>query len=636
MRIDPNRFAAALNNTTAALLRERNAEGYWEGQLSSSALSTATAVCALAIVNRCNGFRPERTYSHIPFDELIENGLIWLANHQNEDGGWGDTVQSESNISTTVLSWAVFSFTKRCDKRFWPALQAAEKWISGYAGGIEPRQIAEILLKRYGKDKTFSVPILIHCALSERLGPPREAWRWIKQIPFELAACPHQWFAALRLPMVSYALPALIAVGQARHAHRPTWNPVTRFLRWALKNRTLKILREIQPGSGGYLEAIPLTSFVTMSLASFCDIDCPVIQNALRFILASVRADGSWAIDTNLATWVTTLSVNALARHPHFDALLPKIERRRIMNYLLNQQYRNEHPYTHASPGGWAWTHLPGGVPDADDTSGALVALHRVSDPDEQIKSSARAGIKWLIELQNRDGGIPTFCRGWSNLPFDRSCPDITAHALQAIAMWKDTIDPVVKGRVPRFEECALQYLLKTQQRDGSWHPLWFGNEREENHFNKTYGTAQVLIAFCQLDREQISSLVERAIQSGADFLLKVQNAEGGWGGAYSLSSSIEETALAALALASLYRKIINEDGRFTYLVDAQSLRFSVLRGIDWLIERTDRGQHFPPAAIGFYFAELWYDEKLYPIIFTLAALGETADIIVIDHDTDF
>ena len=33
------------------------------------------------------------------------------------------------------------------------------------------------------------------------------------------------------------------------------------------------------------------------------------------------------------------------------------------------------HPYTGAAPGGWAWTDLPGGVPDADDTPGALLAL---------------------------------------------------------------------------------------------------------------------------------------------------------------------------------------------------------------------------------------------------------------------
>ncbi|MEJ7595585.1 MAG: hypothetical protein WKF77_29065 [Planctomycetaceae bacterium] len=44
-----------------------------------------------------------------------------------------------------------------------------------------------------------------------------------------------------------------------------------------------------------------------------CDLfDHVVTQRCLQFIEASVLEDGSWPIDTNLTTWVTTLSVNAL------------------------------------------------------------------------------------------------------------------------------------------------------------------------------------------------------------------------------------------------------------------------------------------------------------------------------------
>ena len=45
-------------------------------------------------------------------------------------------------------------------------------------------------------------------------------------------------------------------------------------------------------------------------------------------------------------------------------------------------------------------------------------------------------------------------------------------------------------------------------------------------------------------------------------------------------------------------------------------------RGISWLIEHTAHGTRFDPTPIGFYFAKLWYFEKLYPLIFTVAALG--------------
>jgi len=47
-----------------------------------------------------------------------------------------------------------------------------------------------------------------------------------------------------------------------------------------------------------------------------------------------------------------------------------------------------------------------------------------------------------------------------------------------------------------------------------------------------------------------------------------------------------------------------------------------VQRGIAWLVEAVESGRFREPSPIGFYFAKLWYFEKLYPLIFTVAALG--------------
>ena len=52
MDIDDGRLENAFQTTLAALLAERNAEGHWTGELSTSALSTATAVAALSLVGR--------------------------------------------------------------------------------------------------------------------------------------------------------------------------------------------------------------------------------------------------------------------------------------------------------------------------------------------------------------------------------------------------------------------------------------------------------------------------------------------------------------------------------------------------------------------------------------------------------
>src|SRR5439155_22747649 len=106
--------------------------------------------------------------------------------------------------------------------------------------------------------------------------------------------------------------PARVAMGQCVHHHKKPRNPITRLVRRLARARSLKVLRTIQPSSGGYLEATPLTSFVTMSLAACGLADHDVARDAVRFLVNSARPDGSWAIDTNLATWVTTLAVNTL------------------------------------------------------------------------------------------------------------------------------------------------------------------------------------------------------------------------------------------------------------------------------------------------------------------------------------
>ena len=462
------------------------------------------------------------------------------------------------------------------------------------------------IIARYGKDHTFSVPILTMCALAGRLGEGKKAWRRVIQLPFELAALPHKFFAALRLPVVSYALPALIAIGQVRHHHLPTRNPLTRLLRDRARAKTLRVLERIQPPGGGFLEATPLTSFVTMSLAGSGQADHPVAHRGVEFLLKSMRPDGSWPIDTNLATWVTTLAVNALG--PSIHEVMSAEERGCILDWLLAQQYRTVHPYTNAAPGGWAWTDLPGGVPDADDTAGALLALKQLDDRSPRVREAAIAGVKWLLDLQNRDGGIPTFCRGWTNLPFDRSSPDITAHALRAWFAWQRELPITTLSQTNSASVKALRFLKTAQRADGTWLPLWFGNQSESDDGNPTYGTTQVERAFADLQAKDHA----RADSPGLMWLLSVQRTDGSWSGGVKGGSSVEETALATGTLARFSKQTAES---------ADSIRHAT----DWLLRRVEDDTWTQPAPIGFYFAKLWYYERMYPMVFTVAALEAVA-----------
>ena len=67
--IDHQRLKAAYEIAKADLLAERTPDGHWVGELSTIALSTATAVSALAITQSHKG---------AGFDSLISGGIAWL------------------------------------------------------------------------------------------------------------------------------------------------------------------------------------------------------------------------------------------------------------------------------------------------------------------------------------------------------------------------------------------------------------------------------------------------------------------------------------------------------------------------------------------------------------------------------
>ncbi|MEM8912325.1 MAG: prenyltransferase/squalene oxidase repeat-containing protein [Planctomycetota bacterium] len=602
-----------LDQIRAELLKEREPQGHWTGCLSDSALSTATAISALASL-RLRGRVIDGA------DDVIRRGLAYLNDCQHKDGGFGDTDRSHSNIATSYLVIAAQQIAT--DAGFgdesWSddAKHRCQSFIDR-SGGITG------LRRRYGKDKTFVVPILTNLAIAGLV-----PWSEVPPLPFEAAVVPQSWYRFLGMPVVSYAIPALVAIGQVRFlVGGPCWWPY-RWLRRRTIEPSMRVLDRMQPVSGGYLEATPLTAFVVMALATSERQRHPVTDRGIEFLLRSQTVSGGWPIDTNLATWVTSLASLALSSDPSDDGIWSSKE---LIHWQLDCQHRVRHPFTGAEPGGWGWTDLSGAVPDADDTPGAVLALlaqrrHHPSHGD-RIDQSCRAGIQWLLKLQNRDGGWPTFCRGWGKLPFDRSSVDLTAHAMRALSAWNDLDGP--HADVASAIRRGQAFLRQQQASDGSWSPLWFGNQDRESEDNPIYGTGRVLV-------DVDESLGINTIVRGLRYLIQSQNRDGGWGGGPSVmeafsagnpgdrrleGSTVEETAIAVEALADWCQRIDSIALKVRDSLRA-SLMAATLSGVEWLMDAVNQGRHRIAWPIGFYFAKLWYYERLYPLIFTTAALA--------------
>jgi squalene-hopene/tetraprenyl-beta-curcumene cyclase len=226
---------------------------------------------------------------------------------------------------------------------------------------------------------------------------------------------------------------------------------------------------------------------------------------------------------------------------------------------------------------------------------------------------------KWMLAMQNRDGGWGAFDRDNDReflcyVPFadhnamiDPSTPDLAARVLEALGHLGKRIGHSAVDR-------AIVYLRKTQEHDGCWFGRW--------GVNYVYGTWQVLVGMTAVG----VPADDPAVVAGARWLIAHQQADGGWGespDSYAEphkrgqgSTTASQTAWALLGLMAAGRGEHN----------------SVRRGIEYLVERQrPDGGWDETEFTGTGFPRVFYLRyHMYPIYFPLLALAryarETAD----------
>jgi squalene-hopene/tetraprenyl-beta-curcumene cyclase len=107
-------------------------------------------------------------------------------------------------------------------------------------------------------------------------------------------------------------------------------------------------------------------------------------------------------------------------------------------------------------------------------------------------------------------------------------------------------------------------------------------------------------------DVDRDLGLVVACRQRGIAWLVGAQNADGGWGGDRGVPSSVEETGIALAALCQ-------------HRGGDEATR-AAARAAEWLARAVS--DRVDPAPIGLYFANLWYYEELYPVLFAILGLA--------------
>jgi squalene-hopene/tetraprenyl-beta-curcumene cyclase len=317
--------------------------------------------------------------------------------------------------------------------------------------------------------------------------------------------------------------------------------------------------------------------------------------------------------------WDTALALRALA----VSGVAPENPgAERATKWLLDKEITRRGDwatYVSALPAGWFFEYHNEFYPDVDDTAMVMIALAELKKHgSEQVtltrsvsegletrgegrgergqKSSVantqrgvplgtpstKRGVtaacerarKWILAMQNRDGGWGAFDRDndaefLCRVPFadhnamiDPSTPDLAGRSLEALALWDQPLDHAAMQR-------GVQFLRSTQERDGAWLGRW--------GVNYIYGTWQALVGLTAAG----VLTDDPAIKHGANWFLSHQHACGGWGesadsyeqpelrGQGAVTASQTAWALLGLMAAGLANHPAVERGIY-YLLDTQ------------------------------------------------------------------
>jgi squalene-hopene/tetraprenyl-beta-curcumene cyclase len=287
----------------------------------------------------------------------------------------------------------------------------------------------------------------------------------------------------------------------------------------------------------------------------------------------------------------------------------------RAADWLLAREIRRNGDWSvkrpWVEPSGWAFEFRNDWYPDIDDTAMVMLAFPhlKASSPSAQSVTRKRA-LDWLFAMQSKDGGWAAFDvdNNWeilTHVPFadhnamlDPTCADITGRTLEALA---------ANGFDRNNSSCrrAIDYLIRTQESDGSWYGRW--------GVAYIYGTCFALRGLRAMNEDDHEPYIQRA----NEWLRSIQNPDGGWGescasydnGMFTPAESTpSQTAWALMGL----------------MAGGDISSSSVLQGIEYLLEsQREDGSWSEELGTGTGFPKVFYlNYHYYRLYFPLLALA--------------
>jgi squalene-hopene/tetraprenyl-beta-curcumene cyclase len=553
-----------------ALLGCRQNDGHWIFELEADATIPSEYVLL-------------RHYRGEPVDSAVEQKIAtYLRRIQGLHGGWSLYHQGDFDMSASVKAY--FALKMIGDNPDAPHMRRAREAILARGGAIHSNVFTRVLLSLFGILRWHSVPEM-----------PVEIMLLPGWFPFHLSKVSY-WARTVLVPLlVVQALRPLArnplgigirelfveppdTIGPAAKAPHQSWlwfalfRGIDAVLRPAVKlfpktlrqraiDRAVSFVIERLNGEDGLGAIFPAMANATIMFDVLGDQASAAVARASVEKLLVVKDHEAYCQPCVSPIWDTALACHALlecgdsAAHAATLRGLDWLVPRQVLDIVGDWAVRRPR----VRPGGWAFQYANAHYPDLDDTAVVVMAMDRARrcGAGDRYDQAIARGAEWVKGLQSGNGGWAAFdvdnvYHYLNNIPFadhgaliDPPTEDVTARCVSMLAQLGETLD--------RSESLSrgVDYLRRTQTADGSWYGRW--------GLNYIYGTWSSLCALNACGIEHASMEIRRAV----DWLISIQNPDGGWGedgSSYKLdyrghepaASTSSQTAWALLGLIAV------------------------------------------------------------------------------------
>jgi squalene-hopene/tetraprenyl-beta-curcumene cyclase len=554
---------ATVRGATAALLDRQRPDGHWVFELEADATIPSEYVLLV------------HHLAETPNPALERKIGIYLRRIQAGHGGWPLYHGGPFDISATVKAY--FALKMIGDDIHAPHMARAREAILARGGALKANVFTRILLALYGETAWANVPTV-----------PVELILLPRWFPIHLSKMSY-WARTVIVPLLVLAakkpvarnprgvhVPELFVPGgtaaSKRAPHQSAfWSRFFGALDWLLKRvETLwpKGLRQKaidrcvswtterlngEDGLGAIYPAMANSVMMYDVMGYAPDHPDRAIARLSVEKLLVVKDDEAYCQPCVSPIWDTALMCHALMEAKDCDAQIGKalewLKGRQVLD--VKGDWAEERPTVR--PGGWAFQYWNNYYPDLDDTAVVAMALHRF-DQARYAEAIAR-GREWVEGLQSKNGGWGAFDADnvyhyLNNIPFadhgallDPPTDDVTGRCIGLLMQ-------LGAGADNTHVRAGVDFLRASQLKDGSWFGRW--------GVNYIYGTWSALAGLNAACIDAKDPMIRRA----ADWLVSIQNEDGGWGescdsyrldyGGYERApSAASQTAWALLGLMS-------------------------------------------------------------------------------------